>query len=185
MLVELISGSIVHENTERLDTLYKKHHQWLIACVYNKAQDITVANDLVQELYLYLGEKRNPKLFYRDSFNLLYCHNFIGSRFINYIKRENKNTYPSKWKDKEDTPYNTEFDVSLQDAHDKLKQELDNLKTTKMWSSAKLFELYYFADITMDELSKKIGISKSTTFLNIKKIREHLKNIIDNPFNNE
>ena len=31
-----------------------------------------------------------------------------------------------------------------------------------MWTSAKLYELYAYSDLTMDELSKKIGISKST-----------------------
>ncbi len=51
-----------------------------------------------------------------------------------------------------------------------------------MWSSARLYELYAFADITMEELSKEIGISKSTTFLNIKKIKEHLKEVLNNPF---
>ena len=66
-----------------------------------------------------------------------------------------------------------------------IKQELDRLSKTRMWSSSKLYELYAFSDVTMEELSKKIGISKSTTFLNIKKIKEHLKQVIENPFNEE
>jgi predicted DNA-binding protein YlxM (UPF0122 family) len=45
--------------------------------------------------------------------------------------------------------------------------------------------MYSFADITMEELSNKIGISKSTTFLNIKKIKEHLKNKLQNPYEDE
>ena len=51
-----------------------------------------------------------------------------------------------------------------------------------MWSSAKLYELYAFSDLTMEELSSEVGISKSTTFLNIKKIKLYLKDKIDNPF---
>ena len=182
MIVSSSLESTQIENTERLGVLYTKHHDWLIASAYNQAQDLQTAQDLVQELYLYLGEKNNKKLYYNDSFNLLYCHNFIRTRFINYIKRQNKNVYPSQWKDTPNEEYDIESDLRLDFAYDKLKEELKNLQQTKMWSSAKLFELYYFADITMDELSKKIGISKSTTFLNIKKIREHLKQLIDNPF---
>jgi len=181
----LNSGSIEQiqkENTKRLGVLYTKHHSWLMACSYNKSKDVQVAKDLVQELYLYLGEKCNPKLFYRDSFNLLYCHNFLSSRYINWVKRESKNTYPTRWKDKEDNDYDMESDVKMQEVYDTLKEELKRLNNTKLWTSAKLYELYAFADITMEELSKQIGISKSTTFLHIKKIKKHLKNVIDNPF---
>jgi hypothetical protein len=35
---------------------------------------------------------------------------------------------------------------------------------------------------TLDEVSKKIGISKSTTFISVKKIRKYLESILDNPF---
>jgi predicted DNA-binding protein YlxM (UPF0122 family) len=38
-------------------------------------------------------------------------------------------------------------------------------------------------DDTLQELADKIGISKSTCFIAIKKIRKHLKEVIDNPFN--
>ena len=176
------SGSLHIEVNRRLDTLYKKHNDWLIAVAMNKTKDITLAKDLVQELYLYLGEKQNPKIFYRDSFNLLYCHNFIGSRYINWVKRENKNVYPSRWKDKEDKPYDKEYDKKLEVAYDTIKEELDKLKHTKLWPSAKLYELYAFADITLDELAKKIGISTSTTFLRVKEIKLYLKQKIDNPF---
>jgi predicted DNA-binding protein YlxM (UPF0122 family) len=78
-----------------------------------------------------------------------------------------------------------ESDNKLHNAYDTILEELDRLKQTKMWSSAKLYEMYAFTDITMEELSKKINISKSTTFLNIRKIKEHLKELIQNPFENE
>jgi len=38
------------------------------------------------------------------------------------------------------------------------------------------------SDDTMIDVAKKIGISKSTTFISIKRIREHLKNTIRSPF---
>jgi len=44
--------------------------------------------------------------------------------------------------------------------------------------------LYWFSSDTLESLSSKIGVSKSTTFLNVRKIREHLKNKLDNPFTN-
>lgn len=175
----LVSGSIEIEINHRLSILYQKHHDWLNAVSYNLTNNKPVAEDLVQELYLYLAEKKNEKLFYRDSFNLLYCHNFLRSRWINLIKRENKNVYPEKWKDVEDEVYDTERDLSQQQLFDEIKEEVERLQKTPMWSSAKIYELYTFSDKTMEELSKDIGISKSTTFLNVKKIKQHLKKKFD------
>ena len=176
------TGSIEQETTKRLDVLYRKHNSWLQACAYNKSKNKEVTQDLVQELYIYLAEKKNPKLFYLDSFNLLYCHNFLSSRYINFIKRQNKSIHMNEWIDTPENKYNVDEDTQLELAYDSVRNELDKLKSGKMWTSAKLYELYAYSDLTMDELSKKIGISKSTTFLNIKKIKEHLKEVIQNPF---
>lgn len=173
------------ETNKRLDILFRKHNNWLLACAYNKSKDKTISNDLVGELYLYLAEQQNPKLFYRDSFNLLYCYNFIGSRYINYIKRQNKSVHPQQFTDREDVPYDVEYDKRLHDAYDNIKEELKNLKQTKLWPSAKLYELYAFCDITLDELAKEVGISTSTTFLRVKEIKLYLKQKINNPFNEE
>jgi len=183
----MISGSVEEFELEtriRLGILYTKHHSWLMACAYNQSNDKQVSEDLVQELYLYLAQKNNYKLYYSDSFNLLYCHNFIKSRYINWIKRENKLCYLEDTTDMEDEPYNIDYDVSLEQSYDLIKKELKDLSTTKMWPAAKLYEMYAFCDITMDELSKNVGISKSTTFLSISKIKKHLKSKIDNPFKN-
>ena len=169
------SGSLHIEMNKRLGVLYNNHHSWLLAVAYNKSKCKQVSQDLVQDLYVYLGEKQNPKIFFNDSFNLLYCYNFISSRFINYIKRQNKTFYldihENEWKDKQ-----------LEHAYDTIKKELDLMKTTRLWPSAKIYELYAFSDLTMEQLSDNIDVSKSTVFLNIKKIKLHLKELIDNPF---
>ena len=170
------SGSLELEIQTRLGVLYTKHDDWLQAVSYNLSNNKTVAEDLVQDLYLYLGEKQNVKLFFNDSFNLLYCHNFLRSRWINLVKRENKKIYPTKWKESEDTPYDNESDTNTQELFDNIKKEVDYLQSTSMWSSAKIYELYTFGDKTMEELSKEIGISKSTTFLNVKKVKQHIRN---------
>jgi hypothetical protein len=38
------------------------------------------------------------------------------------------------------------------------------------------------SDRTLDSVAKDIKISKSTTFLAVKKIRQHLKEVINNPY---
>jgi predicted DNA-binding protein YlxM (UPF0122 family) len=51
-----------------------------------------------------------------------------------------------------------------------------------MWAPAKIFELYWMSDKTLDEVANDIKISKSTVFLSVKKIRKYLENTLDNPF---
>lgn len=172
------------ENTKRIETLYKNHHNWLESVAWNLSKDKDVTQDLVQELYLYLSNKVNSNLWYLDSFNLKYCHSFLQSRYINLVKRENKNVYPQRWRDKEDTPYDTEWDEKIDQTYESVEKEIKRLQTTPLWASAKIYELYTFNKTTMEELSKEVGISKSTTFLNIKKIKDHLRENIANPFNN-
>jgi RNA polymerase sigma factor (sigma-70 family) len=180
-----VTQSIAVECNERLDTLYRKHHKWLGAVAFNISHNQETTQELVSELYLYLGEKCNEKLFYLDSFNLQYCRQFILSRFINGIKRDNKKKRLSDDYDEVDIEYDYDRDEKIDRAYDEVREELHNMKNRKGWSSAMIYEHYWFSDKTLDEVSKDIRISKSTVFLAVKKVKKHLKNNIQNPFNND
>ena len=174
--------SIIEENKIRVDRLYKTKHDWLMSCAYNISKDRDIAEELVSELYLYILEKPNPAIWYNDIFNLLYLYSFLKSRFINMTKLINKTqSLPDNF-DRADEVYNEEFDKKLEETYSEVMRELDNLKTSKMWASAKIAELYFFSEFTLEGLAKEIGISKSTSFLNTRKIRRHLKEVIPNPF---
>jgi len=181
------SGSM-QENTERLGILYTKHHQWLLGTAYNISKKQEFAEDLVGELYCYLGEKVNPKLWAKDSFNILYCIQFIQSRFINKVKRDARIQYKGiiteEYKDNE---YDIEYDERLEKCYDEVLREIQSVEKTGMWVSAKLYKMYWIdePDETLEGISKKIGISNSTAFLHIKKMKGHLKDKLKNPFDNE
>jgi predicted DNA-binding protein YlxM (UPF0122 family) len=83
-----------------------------------------------------------------------------------------------------DEVYPSELDEAIMESFDSVQEELQRLSTTREWSKVKLFQLYYESDDTMIEVAKKIGICKSTMFMNIKKVREHLKQTCPNPFQN-
>lgn len=149
------------------------------------SKDIDISNDLVQELYLYLSERNDENLYYNNSFNLQYCRSFILSRFYNLKKVDNRKCDLNDDFDIEDTPYDTQQDMRLETAYGSVVEELAKMKKEKGWSSAMLFEMYWFSDKTFEELSEEIGISKSTAFLNTRKIKNILKDRIDNPFDKE
>jgi len=181
----LFSTGSMQENSDRLDVLYRKHHKLFMGTAYNITKNEVVAEDLVQDLYLYLGEKSREKLWYKDSFNLLYCINFLQTRFLNKVKRDKKISYTADIKDNiVDTDYNTEFDEKLDKAYEQVLIEVKNLHNTNMWTSSKLYEIFWVTNptMTLKELSETIGISNSTSFIHIKKVKEYLKQNIENPF---
>ena len=175
--------SNIQENSKRLEVLYKKHHKWLKAVAFNTAKNIDVADELVADLYLYLAERVNPSLWYLDSFNLMYAHSFIKTRFINKVKAGNRLVTISPHYDTIDEEYDTDFDEKLDNAYYEVINELKNMENTNQWASSKLAQLYWFnEDMTLEKLAAEIKISKSTAFLNCKKVKKHIKQNIDNPF---
>ena len=176
---------ISNEIRQRLDVLHRKHYSWLFSVGFKVSKSKITTEDLIQELYVYLAQKSDKNLFYADSFNLQYCRAFIISRFYNLTKVEGRwGTFPDDY-EKEDVPYNEEKDRKIDETYKQLLSELDKMKKMKGWSSAMLAELYWFSDLTFDELSKEIGISKSTAFLNVRKTKERLKLKLKNPFEDE
>jgi DNA-directed RNA polymerase specialized sigma24 family protein len=173
------------ENNKRLEVLFKNSNDWLMACAMNISKDKEIAEELVSELYLYLADKPNPSLWYLTSFNLKYCYMFLQSRFINRVKYDGRNLPLYDNFDKIDEEYNTSFDKSLEDAYDDVVEELKRLERTKLWASSKIAQMYFFNDFTLESLSKELGICKSTSFLNVKKVKAHLRKTIKNPFDEQ
>ena len=180
----MISGSLLlTECNKRLEVLYIDSHNWLFNMAMNVTKDRDAADDLVQELYLYLAEKCNPAIFWGNSYNIMYCQQFLKHRWINKQKRNSKITLKEEiHSDEIDIPYDEDRDKGIQKAFDDVMNELKHLETTKMWPSARIFQLYWMSERTLDEVAKDIKISKSTTFLAVKKIRKYLKEVIQNPY---
>lgn len=172
------------ENNIRLEVLFKQHDKWLKAVAFNLSKDRDIAEELVSELYLYLGEKCNPALYYLNSFNLMYCHSFLKSRFLNRIKIDKRNTELNPNWDTIEEEYDYDTDERLEEAYDGVIDELKRLeKQPKIWASSKIYQMYAFdKEMTYEKISEEIGISKSTAYLNCKKIKKHLKETLPNPF---
>lgn len=172
------------ENTIRLEVLYKQHDKWLKACAFNISKNRDTAEELVSELYLYLAEKCNPQLYYLNSFNLMYCHSFLKTRFLNRIKVDKRSVELNPHWDMVEEEYDTDTDQRLEEAYDGVIDELKRLEgQPKIWASSRLYQMYAFdKEMTYEKMSEEIGISKSTAYLNCKKIKKHLKEKLPNPF---
>ena len=176
-------NKIQTENNKRLDVLFRKSHGWLSAVAYNLSKDKEIADELVGELYLYLAEKCNPALWYLDSFNLMYAHAFLNSRFLNRIKAAKKNVPLSDSYDEVESEYDVDADEKIEDVYNKMVDELKRLERTRLWAPSKIYQMYAFdKEMTFEKLASELKLSKSTVYLNCKKIKKHLKDTLDNPF---
>ena len=140
-----VTGSIELECERRLTNLFNESHSWLIQAANKITKNKSTSEDVVMELYEYLHKKQNVKLFWGpNSYNLKYCSKFIRHRFINKTKKLNRTTYVEDVIDNEvDIPYDVERDLAIQKAHEEVLSELKKLEITKMWPSARIFELYW------------------------------------------
>jgi len=172
------------ETNRRLEHLYISHSGWLKSVANNITKDKREGEELVAELYLYLAERPNSNLWYSTSFNLMYLRAFIHSRFINGKKRGSKTTQIREGDNGiVYEEYDVESDERFETCWNEMIGELEVLKKEKNWHSALLFEHYYFNDdMTLQKLSDEIGISLSTTYMHTKRIKEHLKENLTNPF---
>jgi DNA-directed RNA polymerase specialized sigma24 family protein len=179
-----VTSSIEIECARRLSNLYQQSHTWLLQVAFKVTKNRESAEDQVSELYEWLHKKQNIKLFWGpDSYNLKYMAKFLKHRYINKTKKLNRTTYVSDINDTEmDIPYDEERDIDIENAYNQVVAELKHLEQTKMWPQSKIFQLYWMSDDTLDDTAKKIGISKSTTFLAVKKIRKYMREVINNPF---
>jgi hypothetical protein len=103
---------------------------------------------------------------------------------MNKVVKLNRTSYgfSDTSNDIEENEYDTEKDLAIEKAHKEVIDELNRLQITKMWPQAKIFELYWMSDKTLDQVATDTKISKSTVFLAVKKVRRYLKDVVDNPF---
>lgn len=174
------------ENNQRIERLYRKHHYWLLGAAWNICKNQEMAEDIVGDLYLWLGEEVRQKIWKDDGFNLIYLIHFIKSRLMNRLKRDSKMVYKAEICDNTiDIEYDEEKDLEFHKSYDSVLEEINQMEKSNKWVSAKLFKIYWIEnpEMTLEGLSKKIGISNSTAFTHIKKMKDHLRITVNNPFN--
>jgi DNA-directed RNA polymerase specialized sigma subunit len=116
----------------------------------------------------------------------MYCHSFIKSRFLNKIKSDKRKVTISDSYDEEEIEYDIDKDEKLEKAYDSMLDELKRLERTRLWAPSKIAQMYFFdSEMTLERLASELHLSKSTAFLNVKKIKKHLRENLNNPFTNE
>jgi predicted DNA-binding protein YlxM (UPF0122 family) len=58
-------------------------------------------------------------------------------------------------------------------------EKIDEILDTKYWYDKEIFKLYYYENNTLDSLAEKTGISRNSIYNTINKIRQEIKEELD------
>lgn len=168
-------------NAEVVKVVYDNHHNWLLQVGFNFCQDREKAEDLVQELYVYLLEMKDiGKIGYNSTVNLFYLYKILKSKFLNQIKQNNKITVLAIEEDYlniEDLEYDEDKDREFESM---LKTTKHLLESEIHWYDSKLLMTYINEKHSIASLHKATGISKSSIWTSLTKTKGYIKNSYDN-----
>ena len=164
-------------NNELVKIVYLNHHVWISQVAFNFTQDKDTAEDLTQELYLYLMQMKDiNKIRYNNTVNLFYLYKALKSKFLNGIKQSNKIQVLSIEEDFleiEDQEYDYDKD---QEFEVMLEATKGLLETNVHWFDAKLLQTYINEDHSIASLHRATGISKSSIWTSLDKTKKYIKN---------
>lgn len=189
---------------KKIDKIYKliaDNRDRFVEVASKYTEDKNVIDEVVQEQMLYFMQMNKQTLtdiYDKDGleglvkYGAVAIHRAVTSPRSNYYYKYRK--YYTKIDDNyntthynKDSCYFSNKEISQipdvvceslyrKQAIEKVEKELDSM----YWYDKKVFEVYYNEGHTLDSLAKKTGISRNSLFTTLKKVRNQLKEILDN-----
>lgn len=151
--------------------LAKKHKTWIeIVCSFGCNK--TIAEDIVQEMYIKVQLKLENGLdiMYEQEINYYYIFKVLKTLYID-LKRKGKNITIVNIEDTNLSQY--DYDVDYDQAYDKIKDELKNM----FWYDRKVFEIINEGESIAD-FSRNSYIEYYSLYNTYRKVKEKLKKLI-------
>jgi hypothetical protein len=174
-----------------------KHHNYWLKILSNLGADEYLANELVQQMYLKLHDKKGIE-FGDNDVNKYYVYRTLYSLYIQYYKDLRKdNTVEYKYyHETEQSDYNEERDYTEDLLLDKVRDIVNGLSSY----DKELFQVYFGVRLNKDslnitegksmrEISEGTDISTGSIFYSIKQIkrlfRDNLKEDLQDFYNED
>ena len=151
--------------------LAKKHKTW-INIVLSFGCSKTIAEDIVQEMYIkiLLKLENGLDIMYEDEINYYYIFKVLKTLYID-LKRKGKNIKIINIEDTNLSQY--DFDVDYDEAYDKIKDELKNM----FWYDRKVFEIINEGESIAD-FSRNSYIEYYSLYNTYRKVKDKLKKLL-------
>jgi len=151
--------------------LAKKHKTW-INIVLSFGCSKTIAEDIVQEMYIkiLLKLENGLDIMYENEINYYYIFKVLKTLYID-LKRKGKNIKIINIEDTNLSQY--DFDVDYDEAYDIVKDELKNM----FWYDRKVFEIINEGESIAD-FSRNSYIEYYSLYNTYRKVKDKLKKLI-------
>ena len=156
---------------KKMILLAKKHKTWIeIVCSFGCNK--TIAEDIVQEMYIkvLLKLENGLDIMYEQEINYYYIFKVLKTLYID-LKRKGKNITIVNIEDTNLSQY--DYDVDYDEAYGKIKDELKNM----FWYDRKVFEIVNEGE-SIAEFSRKSYIEYFSLYNTYRKVKEKLKKLI-------
>ena len=166
-----------------------KHHDLWIKMLVNLGCNVEDAKDRVQDMYIRLHRlvKDPQKMMYGDDVNRYYVWTTLRNMYFSKLKRDRASIFYELWDS--DEGENNEYDMSEDEAFDKITRQIDDITSDWTVYDKKLFELYFIKGLSLRAIAKgsKIGLTSiHTSILNYKQIlRDNLSEDLIDYFNQD
>ena len=156
---------------KKMILLAKKHKTW-INIVLSFGCSKTIAEDIVQEMYIkiLLKLENGLDIMYEDDINYYYIFKVLKTLYID-LKRKGKNIKIINIEDTNLSQY--DFDVDYDEAYDIVKNELKNM----FWYDRKVFEIINEGESIAD-FSRNSYIEYYSLYNTYRKVKDKLKKLI-------
>ena len=161
---------------EKVEVLFRKYYAALCKSLYKVLRDATIAEDIVQEVFLKVWEKRESLQMDEAVQSYLYrsCYNTA----LNFLKQQKRNTDIDSLELSVAGADTAEKDLSFLEAEAEILKAIDALppKTKLVFSLSRFEELSYKEiaerlDISVKSVEKHMGIA-------LQRLRENLKDYL-------
>ena len=156
---------------KKMILLAKKHKTW-INIVLSFGCSKTIAEDIVQEMYIkiLLKLENGLDIMYEDEINYYYIFKVLKTLYID-LKRKGKNIKIINIEDTNLSQY--DYDVDYDEAYDKIKDELKNM----FWYDRKVFEIINEGESIAD-FSRNSYIEYYSLYNTYRKVKDKLKKLL-------
>ena len=154
----------VEEAVQELHLYFLTMNKQVLEDIYNKDGKIGIIKYATVVLKRALTSTRSPFYYkYKKYYtNLVYTSTSSGGETYNKTNEFYRSIYNIPAEVLEEHQY---------EKLEKIDKQLDDIH----WYDSNIFKLYYYEDNTLDSLAKKTGISRNSLFSTIDKVREILK----------
>ena len=163
---------------ERIKILHNNYSKKLINYSNKIVNNLDDAEDIYQNMLIFLLENADEKIFYKNTFNITYIYKIIYSRSINFINKNNLNIEINDdiTEDCEDE-YDYEKDEMFEQKMNIIIKTINELSDSNYDKYIKYYVKYYLYKTPISMLAKKAKISKNTLYTHFRTIQCEVKKL--------